>query len=146
MESEVPRSPADLLRTPILQGFANEADRQLLTPAAIESIRNIALAWRMTRNEAASLLGVSTSIWSRIRGGSRRQTFTQDQFTRISALVGIFKALHLLFADDIADRWPRLANSGPLFQNLTPIGAMRSGGIPLMLEVRRYVDALRCGL
>jgi hypothetical protein len=46
----------------------------------------------------------------------------------------------------MADRWPRLANSGPLFENRSPIDAMIDGGIPLMLEVRRYVDALRGGL
>jgi hypothetical protein len=81
-----------------------------------------------------------------MRSGSWRQTLSQDQLTRISALVGIFKGLHLLFADDMAERWPRLANSGPLFNNLTPIAAMTRGGIPHMLEVRRYVDALRGGL
>ena len=60
--------------------------------------------------------------------------------------MGIFKGLHLLFADDMANRWPRLANSGPLFQNLTPITAMQQGGIPLMLDIRQHVDALRGGL
>ncbi|KJB95157.1 hypothetical protein N826_07080 [Skermanella aerolata KACC 11604] len=30
---------------------------------------------------------------------------------------------------------------GPLFQNLSPVEAMIEGGIPFMLEVRRYVDA-----
>ncbi len=65
---------------------------------------------------------------------------------RVSALIGVFKGLHLLFGDEMADRWPRLRNSGPLFGNLTPIEAMVQGGIPRMLDVRRYVDALRGGL
>jgi hypothetical protein len=128
------------------QTFAEEADRARLTPAALEAIRNLVKAWRLSGDEAASLVGVSPSTWDRMRSGSWRQTLTQDQLTRISALVGIFKGLHLIFADDMAERWPRLANSGPLFHNLTPLAAMSRGGIPHMLEVRRYVDALRGGL
>ena len=61
-------------------------------------------------------------------------------------MIGVYKALHLLFADAMADRWVRLKNSGPLFKNRTPIEAMIEGGIPTMIDVRRYVDALRGGL
>jgi hypothetical protein len=71
---------------------------------------------------------------------------SQDQLTRVSALVGTFKALHLLFVDGMADRWPQLPNKGPLFDNRRPIDAMIEGGIPRMLDVRRYVDAARGGL
>jgi hypothetical protein len=61
-------------------------------------------------------------------------------------MIGIFKGSHLLFADAMADRWVRLRNSGPLFENRTPIETMIEGGIPAMIELRRYVDALRGGL
>ncbi|MHA1548013.1 MAG: DUF2384 domain-containing protein, partial [Alphaproteobacteria bacterium] len=93
----------------------------------------------------ASLVGVSPSTWDRIKAG-RRPTLSQDQMTRISALVGIYKGLHLLFADDMADRWIRLNNSGPMFEKETPIKAMVDGGIPHMLNVRCYIDAVRGGL
>jgi hypothetical protein len=139
------RSPA-LESAPAPQTFATEADRVRLTPAALEATRNLFKAWQITGEEAAALLGVSSSTWDRIRSSTWKQTLSQDQLTRISALIGIFKGLHLLFADEMADRWPRLANTGPLFQNLTPIEAMRRGGIPLMIDIRRYVDALRGGL
>ena len=129
-----------------LQTFAEEAERQRLTPAALEGIRNLAAVWKLNAEEAATLLGVSTTTWDRIRRKEWRQTLSQDQLTRVSALVGVFKGLHLLFADDMADRWPRLRNSGPLFANRDPIEAMTRGGIPVMLEVRRYVDAMRGGL
>jgi hypothetical protein len=61
-------------------------------------------------------------------------------------MIGVFKGLHLLFADALADRWMGLRNSGPLFKNRTPVETMIAGGIPGMLEVRLYVDALRGGL
>lgn len=129
-----------------LQTFAEEHDRERLTPAALEGIRNLAGAWRLTTEEAAALLGVSTTTWDRIRRKGWHQTLSQDQLTRVSALIGVFKGLNLLFADDMADRWPRLRNSGPLFENRDPVETMARDGIPIMLEVRRYIDGLRGGL
>jgi hypothetical protein len=128
------------------QTFASEADRERLTSAALAGVRSLAAAWRLTGDEMAALLGVSTSTWDRIRAGSWSSTLSQDQLTRVSALIGIYKGLHLLFADGMADRWPRLRNAGPLFNNLSPIDCMADGGIPTMIDVRRHVDALRGGL
>ena len=128
------------------QSFAHEKDRARLTPAALEAMRNLAKAWDATGDEMAVLLGLSASTWDRIKGGTWGQALSQDQLTRASALIGVFKGLHVLFADAMADRWIRLRNSGPLFGNRTPLETMIEGGIPVMLEVRRYVDALRGGL
>lgn len=128
------------------QTFASEEDRLRLTPAAVTGVKAVAGAWGLRGDEVAALLAVSPSTWDRMSSGARRQTLNQDQMTRASALIGIFKGLHLLFADAMADRWPRLRNSGPLFGNLTPVEAMIEGGIPVMIEVRRYVDALRGGM
>jgi uncharacterized protein (DUF2384 family) len=129
-----------------LPNFADETTRARLTPAAVEAVRNLADAWDATGEQMAALVGVSPSTWDRIRAAKWQQTLSQDQLTRVSSLVGVFKGLNLLFADDMADRWPKLANSGPLFANRTPIDTMIEGGIPIMIEVRRYVDALRGGL
>jgi uncharacterized protein (DUF2384 family) len=129
-----------------LQTFAMEPDRKRLTPAALEAVRNLAGSWRLNAEEAATLLGVSTTTWDRIRRKEWHQTLTQDQLTRVSALIGVFKGVNLLFADEMADRWPRLNNSGPLFENRDPVETMARGGIPVMLEVRRYIDSLRGGL
>ena len=128
------------------QTFAREADRARLSPAALEALRGLGRSWKLTAQEAAELVCVSTTTWERIRGGTWQQTFSQDQFMRVSALIGIYKGLHLLFADDMADRWMRLRNAGPLYMNRTPIEALREDGIPAMLEIRRHVDALRGGL
>lgn len=128
------------------QNFAAEADRRRLTPVAVEAICRLLDQWGASRAEAAALVGVSESTWDRMRAGRWEQSLSQDQLMRVSALVGIFKGLHLLFADAMADRWPRLANAGPLFANRTPVAAMVEGGIPMMLDVRRHIDALRGGL
>jgi len=128
------------------QTFASERDRARLTPAALLGLRSLARAWRLTGAEAAALIGVSETTWDRIRTGAWKQAFSQDQMMRVSALIGVFKGLHLLFADGMADRWVRLRNAGPLFGNRTPIEAMIERGIPGMIEIRQHVDALRGGL
>jgi hypothetical protein len=129
-----------------LPNFADEASRTRLTPAALEAVRNLGKVWGLTGDQIAALLGVSASTWDRIQAGAWGQSLTQDQLTRVSALVGIYKGLKLLFADAMADRWPILRNAGPLFANRSPVQTMIEDGIPVMLDVRRYVDALRGGL
>ena len=133
--------------TPIeIQKFSDGGDRERLTPTALKAFRRAVEHWNLSNPEAAALLGVSLSTWERIKRGEWDRHLSQDQLTRVSALVGIYKGLHLLFADDMAERWPRLENKGPLFNRASPIAAMIEGGIPLMLEVRRYVDAVRGGM
>ncbi len=135
------RTPA----RPGVQTFADEKDRARLSEVAVKAFLHLARAWDLSNAEAAALIGVSPSSLDRMKRGAR-PTLSQDQMTRVSALIGLFKGLHLLFADDTADQWVRRANSGPLFQGRTPIEAMIEGGIPTMLDVRRYVDAVRGGL
>ena len=129
-----------------LQTFSDAQDRGRLSGTATKAFVRVAEAWGLSNGEAASLLGISLSTWERIKRGDRAEPLSQDQLTRISALVGMFKGLRLLFANSMADRWPSLPNSGPLFANRRPIDALIEGGIPRMLEVRRYIDAVRGGL
>ncbi|MDH6269059.1 uncharacterized protein (DUF2384 family) [Rhizobium sp. SG_E_25_P2] len=126
--------------------FADEADRTRLNKTALKAYRRLVDEWGLTGAEAAALLGVSVSTWERLKPEGRDRPLSQDQMTRLSALIGIYKSLKLMFSDDMAIRWPTLGNRGPLFFNRTPIAAMISGGIPHMLEVRRFLDAVRGGL
>lgn len=131
--------------TPIeVQTFSADADRERLTPVALRAYVKLAQRWDLTNTQAAAVLGVSGSTWDRIKRG-QTLGLSQDQLTRVSAAVGIYKGLHLLFADAMADQWPQLPNKGPLFERRTPIEAMIEGGIPMMMDVRRYVDAVRGG-
>jgi Protein of unknown function (DUF2384) len=127
------------------QTFADESDRERLSAVALKAFLALTKAWDLSNAEASALLGVSPSTLDRMKRGYR-PTLSQDQLTRVSALVGVYKGLHLLFADETADEWARRSNRGPLFGRETPIQAMIEGGIPRMLEVRRYVDAVRGGL
>lgn len=131
---------------PQRQDFSVESDRARLSAVALKAYRRLVDHWGLTGQQAAALLDISTSTWERFKTADKGRTLSQDQMTRISALVGIYKGLHLLFADDMADRWPRLPNRSPLFARMSPIEAMVRGGIPQMLDVRRHVDAIRGGL
>ncbi len=135
-----PLTPMDV------QTFANQDDRRRLSEVALKAFKALAEQWSLSNAEAAALLGVSDSTWDRIKRNSWGQPLSQDQLTRASAAIGIYKGLHLLFADQMADRWPKLPNRGPVFQRKSPVEAMIEGGIPLMLETRRYIDAVRGGL
>jgi len=128
-----------------LQTFSAESDRVRLSEVAIKAFLAVMNAWALSNAEASGLLGISASSLDRIKRGYR-PTLSQDQLTRVSALVGIYKGLHLLISDSASDDWVRRPNRGPLFDRQTPIQSMIEGGIPRMLDVRRTIDAVRGGL
>ena len=144
MPAALETRPADLGAAPP-QTFADESDRARFSEVALKAFLALMKAWELSNAEAAALLGVSASTLDRMKRGAR-PALSQDQLTRVSALVGVYKGLHLLFADATADEWTRRPNRGPLFDRETPIEAMIEGGIPRMLDVRRYIDAVRGGL
>jgi len=144
MASQIQTQMADAPVEP--QNFARAEDRARLSAAALRAFRALAGHWGLNNAEAAALLGVSESTWDRIKRGAWDQPLSQDQLTRASAAIGLYKGLHLLFVDGTADRWPKLANTGPIFQRKSPVEAMIEGGIPVMLETRLLVDAVRGGL
>ncbi|MGH9623326.1 MAG: antitoxin Xre/MbcA/ParS toxin-binding domain-containing protein, partial [Bryobacteraceae bacterium] len=64
---------------------------------------------------------------------------------RISLAIGIYKALHIYFGEEWADRWVRLGNRGSMFTGSAPVEYMIRQGQPGMLQVRRMLDAWRGG-
>jgi len=127
--------------------LADQATRERLTGSAIAGVARLAELWGLSSGEVAALLGsVSERTWFRMKNGAWQGTLSQDELTRASALIGIFKGLRLLFSLPLADEWVRLPNQNALFGGRAPLTVMTEGGIPAMLEVRRLVDALRGGL
>ncbi len=138
MDGGLPPTPPNL---------ADAATRERLTPAAVDGVVRLSEIWRLTSAEICALLGgVSERTWFRMKKGEWPGALSQDTLTRVSALIGVFKGLRLLFSEPLSDEWVRLPNKGPLYGGRRPLDAMIEGGIPKMLEVRRYIDALRGGL
>ena len=74
-----------------------------------------------------------------------KKTLDQDKLTRISLLVGIFKALNILYSRKLADAWINLPNSNVMFEGQPPLAYLIRGGIPAFVRVRQLVDARRGG-
>jgi hypothetical protein len=63
---------------------------------------------------------------------------------RISLVLGIYKALHILYPDrQLADRWVKLPNSNPLFGGQPALTLMTESGVDGLLQVRRLLDGRR---
>ena len=124
----------------------NERDRAEVTAVAVKALVRIGGFWKLRNVEMADLAGVSVRTFERMKAGRWSGRLSQDQTQRVSALVGIYKGLHLFFGDALADRWVSLPNRGPLFQGRRPVDLMTEGGVPAMLDVRDHVDALRGGM
>ena len=130
-----------------IPNLADAPTRARLSPAAVSAMVRLVDVWRLTGAEACTLLGdVSERTWFRMKKGDWNGALSQDTLTRISALVGIFKGLHLLFSLPLADEWVRLPNKSSLYHGHRPLDVMFEGGIPAMLDVLRHVDAMRGGL
>jgi hypothetical protein len=76
----------------------------------------------------------------------RDRVLDADRLTRISYLVGIFKALNILYSEALADAWVQLPNSNRIFAGRTPLDYMIKGGLPAMQTVRRLLDGRRGGM
>ena len=113
---------------------------------ALKAFARIADAWSLTLREASALADMSESTWKRARKPGYAGDLTRDQMLRLSALVGLYKSLALYFDEPISRDWVKLPNQGPEFDGARPLDAMVAGGLPKILRVRGYVDALRGGV
>ena len=121
-------------------------ERERLSPAALRGFFNIMARWQVRDEDARALLGgVSNGPYYEWKRRPER-TLDTDTLQRISYLVGIFKSLHILHGEALADEWVCLPNANGLFGGQTPLDFMRRGGIPAMQTVRRLLDARRAGL
>jgi hypothetical protein len=140
-----------VLSQPVI-GFSSEApvdlsDKQVqkrLSPAARKAFFKIATAWKIRDEEAKQLLGgISNGTFYQLKGGEPRTPLDQDRLVRVSLMVGIFKALNILYSQKLADAWISLPNSNPMFAGDTPLAYMVKGGQPAMMRVRQLLDARR---
>lgn len=128
-----------------LPDLTDSATRKRLSPAAIEALLNIAEKWDLKSDNAMALLGgISNGRYYALKK-TRRGLLTQDELTRVSLLIGIFKALNILFGEKLANQWVSRPNSNPMFRNQPPLLFLIQGGMPAMLAVRRLLDSRRGG-
>ena len=112
---------------------------------SMEALIRMADLWQLTNSDAARLFGFNYRTWLRVKAHDWHGSLSQDQITRASLLLGVFKALEIVFSQSIARDWIKLPNAEDEFGGKRPLDVIFEGGIPAMMVVRQYVDALRGG-
>jgi hypothetical protein len=138
--------PATRYQPAPLIDLSSREERERLSPSALKGFFNIIERWGVRDEDARTLLGgVSNGPYYDWKKNPVR-TLDTDTLTRISCLVGIFKALNILYGEKLADEWVRLPNASRIFGGQAPLSYMMAGGVPAMQIVRRLLDARRGGL
>ena len=139
------RYPASRYQPPPVVDLGSRAARERLSAPALRAFFNVMARWKLRDEDARALLGgVSNGPFYEMKRDPDR-TLDADRLTRISYLIGIFKALGVLHSTALADAWIQRPNTNPLFAGLTPLAYMIGGGLPAMQNVRRLLDARRAG-
>jgi len=125
--------------------LSRKENRARLSPAAIKGLLRIATQWKLKDDDTRDLLGgISSGSFYALKN-SPSKTLDTDQLTRVSLLVGIYKALNILYGRKLADAWITLSNANPMFGGDSPLNYLKKGGIPAFVRVRQLLDARRGG-
>ena len=112
--------------------------------AAIRAFFKISEKWDLNNNEMIALLGYPTeaTFYNWKKGVIRN--VPHDTLERISIVLGIFKALEILYIQpELADKWMKKPNS--YFAGQSAMERMLAGSISDMALVRSYLDSVRGG-
>lgn len=117
-------------------------------PAEIEAMQraviNILARWEVSDIDAAVILGgIAPKTFRRWKEGEYGRV-NRDLADRMSRLLGIHKALRIVFADPGRGyAWMRRPNAA--FRGRTALEVLGDGGMDDLIRVRRYLDAVRGG-
>lgn len=117
--------------------------RKQMSGPAIRAFFNVAAAWNLSVREQTALLGhPPASTYHKYKSG-QVGPLPYDMLIRISLLLGIYKALHILYPDPaLADAWVKLPNSNSLFGG-QPALTLMANGMDGLFQVRRLLDGRR---
>lgn len=97
--------------------------------------------WGLTDEEGAILLDLPLRTYRRWKAGQAGR-LDRDTRARLSNLMGIHKALRILFSDPARGyAWIRAANAA--FGGKSALEVMTGGDLTDLMRVRRYLDAER---
>lgn len=98
--------------------------------------------WEFTDAEKAVVLGdFSVATFRRLKGGNLARKLTIDRRTRVSLILGVYKALMTLFIQD-EHRLEWINNENRAFRGFSPKDVMLSGALLGLYEIRHYLDAV----
>ena len=123
---------------------ADPAVRRRLSAPALRTFFSMARAWALSTTEERALLGwPPSSTFHKYKSGDVA-ALSFDTLTRLSLVLGIYKALQLLYPEPaFADRWIRMPNANAMFGGRSPIEFLTDAGLDCLLQVRRLLDGRR---
>ncbi|KGB54054.1 hypothetical protein FG91_02303 [Sphingopyxis sp. LC81] len=127
------------------------ANRRRLSGPGLRTFLAIAALWGLTDEQRRLILGYPARstyrAWVKKAREHRDITLSGDVLMRISAILGIYKGLRILFADDDKGvEWLRGPHKARVFGGASPIEVIASGTQDALLTVRRFLDAACGGL
>jgi len=119
-------------------------DPDELGAAALTAFFNITSAWHLGAEEERVLLGAPPRSTFFKWKSDRAARLSSDTLERISYVMGIYKALHILLpTNEMADAWVKRPNTAQGFGGKSALDKMLAGRVIDLADVRRYLDAQR---
>lgn len=125
------------------QAFRADPVTQEEAAAMFRAAINLFAKWGVTDEQAATLLDMPVRSYRRWKAEGPGR-LSRDGCARLSNLMGIHKALRIIFAE--AERgyaWVRASNAA--FAGASALDVMLGGELTDIMRVRRYLDAERGG-
>jgi hypothetical protein len=111
---------------------------------ALRAFFRLAELWGLSMEQARLLLGRPSRATMYNWKAGKARTVSHDTLRRISYLLGIYKALQILYQDpQLADSWIRRPNAA--FGGQSALERMLAGDVADLAAVRAHLDAARGG-
>jgi hypothetical protein len=123
--------------------FRPEPVTQEEAAAMFRAATNLFQKWGLTDDQAATLLDMTVRSYARWKAEGPGR-FTRDGRARLSNLMGIHKALRIIFAEPQRGyEWIKAPNTA--FDGASALEVLLGGELTDLMRVRRYLDAERGG-
>ena len=149
VRSELQTSPAAPPRLGE-ERFSSESRRRLSGPG-LRTFNAIADLWDLTQSDRVLVLGSPSRSayygWLKAAREHADVVLSVDTLARISAVLGIHKALKILFATEREGiEWLRGPHKAVVFGGRPPLDLVTCGTQDGLMTVRRFLDAARGGV
>jgi uncharacterized protein (DUF2384 family) len=138
--------------SPFFEGDAfSPAKRRQLSGPGLRTFLALANLWNLDEEQRLRILGSPSRStfygWQKAVQERRDITLGFDTLVRISAVLGIWSALQILYGDEKRGiAWLRGPHQATVFGGKSPLELMTSGTQDALLVTRRFLDGARGGL
>jgi Protein of unknown function (DUF2384) len=124
--------------------------RARLGGPALRTFAVLAEAWKLSESQRLSILGFpgrsTFHLWLAKARGQQEVLLPVDTLLRLSAVLGIHKALRILFArSEDEQAWLKKPHDALVFGGHPPLDLLTNGTQDGLMLVRRYLDGWRGG-